>query len=151
VTLTTAFLNVSDEVAGREEMDELHKEKLKKEGKYTAEQFADEFVHMSVENARRYFRKGPEYYPARWKEWGVKAYKEGKRDWVVEISAKPDEPARKLSPAALDTLKKVADLATALEERLPIREVKRRVAQFIEEAPPPNKVLGDILRNLERK
>jgi hypothetical protein len=132
-------------------MDELHKEKLKEEGKCTAEQFADEFAYMSAENARRYFRKGPEYYPARWKERGVKAYKAGKRDWVVEISAKPDEPAKKLSPATLATLNKVADLATVLEERLPIREVARRVAQFIEEAPPPDKVLGDILRNLDRK
>jgi hypothetical protein len=132
-------------------MDELNKEKLKEEGKCTAEQFADEFAHMSIENARRYFRKGPEDYPARWKEWGVKAYKEGKRDWVVEISTKSDEPAKKLSPTTLDTLNKVVNLATVLEERLPIREVKRRVAQFIEEAPPPDKVLGDILRNLDRR
>ena len=132
-------------------MDELHKEKLEKERKYMAEQFADEFAHMSVENARRYFRKGPEYYPARWKEWGIKAYKEGKRDWVIEISTKPDEPAKKLSSAALDTISKVADLVTVLEERLPIREVTRRVVQFIDKAPPPNKVLGDILRNLDRR
>lgn len=145
------MLNVSVKVAGREKVDELHKEKLKEEGKCTAEQFADGFAHMSVENARRYFRKGPEYYPARWKELGVKAYKEGKRDWVVEINAKADEPARKLLPATLDTLNKVANLVTVLEERLPIREVTRRVAQFIEEAPPPNKVLGDILRNLDRR
>jgi hypothetical protein len=118
---------------------------LKKEGKHTAEQFADEFAHMSVENASRYFRKGPEYYPARWKELGVKAYKEGKRDWVVEINAKANEPARKLSSPTLDTLSKVVNLATVFEEKLPIREVVKRVAQFIEEVPPPNKVLGDIL------
>jgi hypothetical protein len=124
---------------------------LKKEGKHTAEQFADEFAHMSVENARRYFRKGPEYYPARWKELGVKAYKEGKRDWVVEINAKANEPARKLSPATLDTLSKVVNLVNALEERLPIREVSRRVVQFVEEVPPPNKVLGDILRSLDHR
>ena len=132
-------------------MDELHMERLKEEGKCAAEQFADEFAHMSVENARRYFRKGPGYYPPHWKERGVKAYKEGKRDWIVEISAKPVEPARKLPPLALDVLAKVADLAIALEERLPIREVTRRVAQFIEEAPPPDKVLGDILRNLRKQ
>jgi hypothetical protein len=124
---------------------------LKKERKHTAEQFADEFAHMSVENARRYFRKGPEYYPAHWKELGVKAYKEGKRDWVVEINAKANEPARKLSSPTLDTLSKVVNLATVFEEKLPIREVAKRVTQFIEEAPPPNKVLGDILRSLDHR
>lgn len=132
-------------------MDELHKEKLKEEGKCTADQFADEFAHMSVENVRRYFRKGPESYPSRWKEWGVKAYKEGKRDWVVEIGTEPDAPVSQLSPASLDAIKKVADLATALEEKLPIHEVARHVVQFVQEAPPPDKVIGDIVRHLERK
>jgi hypothetical protein len=150
-------------------MDELHKSQLEVEGKYTAERFADEIALMSVENVRRYLRRGPEHYPDRWKDLGVVVYKVNKRDWIIEIAAKPDELAagyavRTLPPATADALQKLGELANVLEKRLPIAEValtcERRlpiqevvtqVKQFIKEAPPPDKVLAEIIRTFIRK
>ncbi len=150
-------------------MDELHKSQLKAEDKYTAERFADEVALMSVENVRRYLRRGPEHYPDHWKDLGVVAYKVGRRDWVIGIAAKPDEPAagyavRMLPSATADALQKLGELASALEQRLPIaevvstceehlpiKEVVTQVKRFIAEAPPPDRVLTEIARTFIRK
>ncbi len=150
-------------------MDELHKSQLKAEGKYTAERFADEVALMSAENVRRYLRRGPEHYPDRWKDLGVVAYKVNKRDWMIEIAAKPDElvagyAVRTLPPATADALQKLAELASVLEQRLPIaevaltceqrlpiQEVVTQVDQFIKKAPPPDKVLAEIARTFIRR
>ena len=150
-------------------MDELHKSQIEVEGKYTAERFADQIALMSVENVRRYLRRGPEHYPDRWKDLGVVAYKVGRRDWVIGTAAKPDEPAagyavRTLPPATADALQKLRELASVLEQRLPIaevvstceehlpiKEVLTQVKQFIKEAPPPDRVLTEIARTFIRK
>jgi len=150
-------------------MDELHKSQIEVEGKYTAERFADEVALMSVENVRRYLRRGPEHYPERWKDFGVAACKVGKRDWVIGLGAMPDELAagyavRTLPPATADALQKLRELASVLEqrlpiaevaltceERLPIHEVVTQVKQFIKEAPPPDKLLAEIVRTFIRK
>ena len=150
-------------------MDELQKLELKKQGKYTVERFADKVAFMSAESVRRYLRQGPEYYPDRWKDLGVGAYKLNKRDWVIEIAAKPDELAagyavRTLPPATADALQKLGELArafeqrlpiaevvSACEERLPIQEVAGQVKQFIKQAPPPNRVLDEISRTFIRR
>ena len=150
-------------------MDELHKSQLEVEGKYTAKRFADEIALMSVENVRRYLRRGPVHYPDRWKDLGVAAYKVGKRDWVIGLGAGPDELAagyavRTLPPATADALQKLRELASVLEqrlpiaevaltceERLPIHEVVTQVKQFIKEAPPPDKLLAEIARTFIRK
>jgi hypothetical protein len=114
-------------------------------------------------------RRGPEHYHDRWKDLGVVVYKVNKRDWIIEIAAKPDELAagyavRTLPPATADALQKLGELANVLEKRLPIAEValtcERRlpiqevvtqVKQFIKEAPPPDKVLAEIIRTFIRK
>ncbi|MBA7711582.1 hypothetical protein ES703_120548 [subsurface metagenome] len=150
-------------------MDELHKSQLEVEGKYTAERFADEIALMSVENVRRYLRRGPVHYPDRWKDLGVAAYRVGKRDWVIGLGAGPDELAagyavRTLPPATADALQELRELASVLEqrlpiaevaltceERLPIHEVVTQVKQFIKEAPPPDKLLAEIVRTFIRK
>ncbi|MBA7596791.1 hypothetical protein ES703_03781 [subsurface metagenome] len=150
-------------------MDELHKSQLEVEGRYTAERFADDVAFMSVENVRRYLRRGPEHYPKRWKDFGVAACKVGKRDWVIGIAARPDELAagyavRTLPPATADALQKLAELASIFERRLPIaqvvstceehlsiQEVVSQVKQFVKEAPPPDKVLTEIARTFIRK
>lgn len=150
-------------------MDELHKSQLEVEGKYTAKRFADEVALMSVENVRRYLRRGPEHYPDRWKDLGVVAYKVSKRDWIIGLAAKPDELAagyavKTLPPATAHALQKLGKLASLLEqrlpiaevvstceERLPIQELVTQVKQFIREAPPPNKVLDEIALTFIRK
>lgn len=150
-------------------MNELHELELEKQGKYTAERFAYDVAFMSVENVRRYLRRGPKYYPVQWKDMGVHAYKMGKRDWVIEIAVKPDELAagyavRTLPSAAADAVQKLTELGSAFEERLPIAEVfstfeerlplekaATLVKRFIKETPLPNKVLDEISRTFIRK
>jgi len=150
-------------------MDELHKSQLEVEGKYTAKRFADEVALMSEESVRRYLRRGPEHYPLGWKDLGVVAYKLNKRDWIVGIAAEPDELAagyavRTLPPATTDALQRLAELASVLEQRLPIakvvstceehlpiKEMVTQVRQFIKEAPPPDRVITEIARTFIRK
>jgi len=150
-------------------MDELHKSQLEGEGKYTVDSFANKVAFMSPENVRRILRQGPECYPPGWKDFGVRAYKVGRRQWIIQIAVKPDELAasyavRTLPPATADALQKLEELATVLEqrlpiaevvstceERLPIHEVVTQVKQFIKEAPPPDKLLAEIVRTFIRK
>lgn len=151
------------------EMDEIQKLELENQGRYTVGQFADKVAIMSEENVRRYLRQSPEFYPDHWKDLGVRAYKINKRDWVIEIAAKPDELAagyavRTLPPAAADALQKIRDLVCAFEQRLPIakvvsvceeqlpfEEAAGQLKQFIKQAPPPDKVLNELSRTFIRK
>lgn len=145
-------------------MDELHKSQLEGEGKYTVDGFASKVAFMSPENVRRILRQGPERYPPGWKDLGVRAYKVGRRQWIIQIAVKPDELAagyavRTLPPATADGLQKLSELASVFEqrlpiaevvstceERLPIQEVVTQVEAFIKESPPPDEVIREIVR-----
>lgn len=83
--------------------------------------------------------------------------------WMKTGSAAPTG-VKNLSPATADALKKVSELAGTLEKRLPltkvvqdlekqlpIQEVTNGLAKFIKSAPPPDKVISEIIESLIHK
>ena len=71
---------------------------------------------------------------------------------------------RKLSDESISVLEKLGDTVNALEERLPIsrvvetfekqipiQEVAKGIIQFVQEAPPPDVVLNNILKSFLKK
>jgi len=100
---------------------------------------------------------------------GVRAYKASKRDWVIETAVKTDETAAgyrvgTLPTVAADALQKLGKLANFMEarlplaevvstceQRLPINEVITKAKQFVEQAPPPHRVLDELFQTFGRK
>lgn len=143
-------------------LDELQKAQLQAQAKYTTDTFADQVAFLSPETVRRYFRRGEEHYPPHWKELGVRAYKVDGRRWLAEVGTSGDKAMKQL-PTTLDAIGKLEQVAGFFEERwplsevlatfekrLPISEVMTQVSRFVEEAPPPHKVLAEIGRTLRR-
>lgn len=112
----------------------------------TVDEFAKEYAYLTAAQIRRYLHAGPDSYPKRWKDMGVKAELIAKRQYMITVG-NPDKSSQPASP----TSSQIAERQSQHNKRLVkyLTEFEQQLLSMLEIHPHPSFWLFDA-DNMQR-